>query len=57
MVPSSFRTKDKQIANPNPVPFDFVVKYGSKILFISSGGIPFPVSTITLVKEKKGNQN
>ena len=36
------------IGNPKPIPLDFVVNFGSKIKFLTSSGIPFPLSLITI---------
>jgi hypothetical protein len=38
---------DLQIASPNPIPFDLVVKKGSKIRSTLSGSIPVPESSIS----------
>jgi hypothetical protein len=43
-LPSWFSTTVEQIASPNPIPLDFVVKNGSKMRYRSSRGIPGPES-------------
>ena len=37
---------DWQIASPNPMPLDFVVKNASKTRSMSLGSIPVPVSSM-----------
>ena len=44
-----------EIHKPRPVPFrSFVVKNGSKILLITAGSIPWPVSTIEMRMPGRG---
>ena len=49
--PPDWLMKPKTCESPSPVPKtpDFVVKNGSKINGMSSGGIPLPVSSTVIV--------
>ena len=44
MVPPASSIMFREIANPNPVPEDLVVKFGTNTFLISSSLIPVPLS-------------
>ena len=48
IVPPCSSTIRLLTASPKPVPFSLVVKKESKILAVTAGGIPFPVSRISM---------
>jgi len=44
------RTMENADASPSPLPFSFVVKNGSNIFGIFSGGMPTPLSLKTIFR-------